>query len=101
MSRSTYHMEIECKAVASDLHDTQVVTIGEGDDRQSLRVARGFLTEMSGQSYLPVRVVGLDREGARALVQLPYEADSGANRIWVDLSKFRRAESKAPAGNVA
>lgn len=102
MSQATYFMEIECLAVPSALHDTQVVTVTDADgNEQYLRVARGFLTAVGGRAYLPIRVVELDRSTGRALVQLPYEADSGMNRLWVKLDQFRRAEGHQPAGNVA
>jgi hypothetical protein len=43
----------------------------------------------NGKCYLPVGVVGFDRLNKRALVELPAEADSGVNRLWVSLSLFR------------
>ena len=101
MSESTYFMEIECTATPSDLHDTQVVTVvDDAGHGQFLRVARGFLTEEGGRTYLPIRLIELDRADGRALVQLPYEADSGANRIWVGMGRFRRVGSHEAARNL-
>ena len=102
MSQATYYMEIECTATPSDLHNTQIVTVSDAaGNEQFLRVAKGFLTEVRGRTFLPIRVIELDSVGGRVLVQLPYEADSGVNRIWVDPSRFRRAGGPQPAGNVA
>ncbi len=42
-----------------------------------------FLAYSEGELSLPVQVVGRDRQYDTALVQLPVEADSGANRVWV------------------
>jgi hypothetical protein len=41
---------------------------------------------------LPVGFVRIEREGRRALVELPCEADSGANRIWVKFEALRHRE---------
>jgi hypothetical protein len=50
--------------------------------RQFLRVEKGFLTEENGRSYLPVGVVKIAKDDT-VLIELPHEADSGANRLWV------------------
>lgn len=42
-----------------------------------------FLIERDGERYLAVGVVGKDYRQGLTLVQLPFEADSGANRVWV------------------
>lgn len=42
-----------------------------------------FLSNRGGELMLPVIVIGRDRRYDTALVQLPVEADSGANRVWV------------------
>jgi hypothetical protein len=99
MPQATYFMEIECTATPSDLHKTLIVTVvDDAGHEQFLRVAQGFLTEEAGRTYLPIRLIELDRAGGRALVQLPYEADSGVNRLWVGMGRFRRAASPEPAG---
>lgn len=62
----------------------------ETGNRQFLGVGKGFLTREADRTYLPIRVIEVDRFRGRALVQLPYEADSGTYRIWVPISAFRR-----------
>ena len=46
--------------------------------------------------YLPVGIINIDRGNRRVLVELPIEADSGANRMWMPFEKFRVATG-APA----
>ncbi len=48
-----------------------------------LAIEERFLAQRGGEYLLPVRLVGRDRRYNTALVQLPLEADSGANRVWV------------------
>jgi hypothetical protein len=85
-----YYPDVECEATPSDLYDTAVVGIlDETENRHFLRVAQGVLRRFNGKSYLPVGIIDVDQRASRALIQLPYEADSGANRLWVPLSRFR------------
>lgn len=91
MSLITFYPEIECSATSSSLHDTEVVGVpDETGNHQFLRVGKGFLTRESGRTYLPIQVIEVEGPRHRALVQLPYEADSGASRIWVPIAAFRR-----------
>jgi hypothetical protein len=48
--------------------------------------------------YLPVGIIQVDRKARRALIELPTEADSGVNRMWVGFDSFlvdREAEQLA------
>ena len=56
-----------------------------------LRVRRDFLSHEGTDAYLPVGVVM--RDGDRVLIELPEEADNGANRVWVAASDFRVFET--------
>src|SRR5437763_1696918 len=51
--------------------------------RQFLRFEEEFLIQEGDRTFLPVGVVGVDEERRVALIELPHEADSGANRVWV------------------
>jgi hypothetical protein len=64
--------------------------------RTFLHVDRDFLSQEQGREYLPVGVVRRDRDRDVALIELPYEADSGAHRLWVPLSSLREVNG-APA----
>lgn len=66
------------------------VTVGiseAANGKQFLRVERTMLLEENGNHYLPVGVLGTKEN--RALIELPHEADSGANRLWVDTGHLR------------
>jgi hypothetical protein len=52
-------------------------------NRQFLRVPARFLTQRDGRYYLPVGTVLQDPKTSAVLIELPHEADSGANRLWV------------------
>ena len=102
MSLITFWPEIECSATTSSLHETEVVGVPDlTGNHHFLRVGQGFLTRESGRSYLPIQVIEVDPPGGRALVQLPYESDAGASRIWVPMTAFRRAQPATRAEGAA
>jgi hypothetical protein len=85
-----YYPDVECEATPSDLYNTEVVgVLDERENRHFLRVAQGVVRRCDGKSYLPIGIVDADQRAGRVLIQLPYEADSGANRLWVPLDRFR------------
>jgi hypothetical protein len=51
--------------------------------QEFLEVPAAFLHREADKVYLGVALVGRDVSKKIALVQLPFEADSGANRVWV------------------
>jgi hypothetical protein len=63
---------------------------------QFLRIDRDFIVSAGGRSYLPVGVVHDDRTKGIVLIELPYEADSGANGLWVPQGHVR-LPTRAPA----
>ena len=67
-----------------------------GGNPQFIPVDREFLSKIKGRWYLPVVLLRIDQGKKAALVQLPVEADSGANRFWVDLADVHQTE-EAPA----
>ena len=50
----------------------------------------------SDTPYLPVGVINVDYRNNRILIELPIEADSGTNRMWMPIDAFR-VESGVPA----
>ena len=48
-----------------------------------IRVERDFIDDNAGISFLPVGIVHVDPKTKAVLVELPQEAETGANRIWV------------------
>ena len=51
--------------------------------RHFIRVERDFLSEQGGRHYLPIGVVHVDSRTKMMLIELPHEAETGANRLWV------------------
>ena len=102
MSLITFWPEIECSATASNLHETEVVGVPDvTGNHHFLRVGQGFLTREAGRTYLPILVIEVDPANRRALIQLPYESDAGASRIWVPMAAFRRERPATPAEGAA
>jgi hypothetical protein len=62
-----------------------------------LTIEERFLVRRGDGYLLPVEVVGRDRRYNTALVQLPVEADSGANRVWVRGQSLVEAPDEVPA----
>lgn len=62
-----------------------------------LTIEERFLVR-KGKSYLlPVRLIGRDQRHKTALIQLPVEADSGANRAWVKAETLEDAPDEVSA----
>ena len=59
-----------------------------------LAIEEKFLVRKGDGYLLSVSLVGRDRRNRTVLVQLPVEADSGANRVWVS----EQALSPTPDG---
>jgi hypothetical protein len=90
MAEITYLPEIRCEMAPGFLDREWAVSVpDETGKRQGLRVNKRLVSEVGGRHYLAIGVVELDYKRKRALVELPHEADSGANRLWVPFSFFR------------
>ena len=77
-------VQVQCE-VSAGLRSTEA-TVAIADvhnHQQCLRVERDFLTTLKGQWFLPVGVVYDEPAKPWVLIELPHEADSGANRLWV------------------
>jgi hypothetical protein len=76
--------EVVCDKVSAGLRESErsVAVKDVNDRRHHLRVPADFLTERDGKSYITVGIVYVDRKSGAILVELPHEADSGANRLW-------------------
>jgi hypothetical protein len=62
-----------------------------------LAIEERFLVRRGKSFLLPVRLIGRDPRHKTALVQLPVEADSGANRVWVKGETVTEAPDEVPA----
>jgi hypothetical protein len=77
--------KIRCEAVSEGLRSSEaVVTLRDYHGRRHfLRVERDFLSEQGGAMYLPIGVVYVDPRTKAVLIELPHEAETGANRMWM------------------
>ena len=96
MNQQLFYPEVECSSTLSTFHHSEIVgVLDETGNCHYLRIAQGYVNHLNGKSYLPVYIVEVDSHprNPRVLAQLPDEADSGANRIWVPLASFRVAST--------
>jgi len=77
--------KLRCENVSEGLRASDAVaTFRDYSGRQHfIRVERDFLDEESGHYYLPVGVVHIDPRTNLVWIELPHEAETGANRLWV------------------
>lgn len=76
--------------VSEGLRDSEATVMIQdfNGEKHFLPVDREMLhkpSKNSTQHLLSVRIVSTDKDAGAALVELPVEADSGANRIWMKL----------------
>lgn len=51
--------------------------------RHFIRVERDFFSQKGEVYYLPIGIVHVDPKTNAVLIELPHEAETGANRLWV------------------
>ena len=75
---------VQCE-IRPGLRDTEVgVTVYDIDGRpERLRTDSDFVRNEGGSHYLPIGIIGRHPTEEKVLIELPLEADSGVNRIWV------------------
>jgi hypothetical protein len=97
MSEITYLPEVRCE-VSEGLTDRDyTVSVKDITGRdQYIHVIKSMVNEENGTTYLPVGIINVDRRNSRVHIELPTEADSGANRMWIPFDSFR-TESGVPA----
>jgi hypothetical protein len=77
--------QIRCDSLSEGFRASEAVVVFHDyrGRRHFLRVERDFLSQVGGQTYLPIGVVGVDPRTRLVLVELSHEAETGANRLWV------------------
>jgi hypothetical protein len=92
MSEFIYLPEVQCEVtVGGLLPDGVTARVSDADGRrQFVQVTSRMINRWGGADYLPVGIVEIDRKRRRVLIELPAEADSGANRMWVKFDDLRR-----------
>ena len=83
--------ELLCARVSRGLREADAVaTLRDVHGRQHfLQVERDFLTHEGSRDYLPVAFVVRDAQTGAVLIELPHEAETGVNRLWVPAEDVR------------
>jgi hypothetical protein len=78
-------VRVLCAGVSRGLRAADVIaTLRDFHDRNHfLQIEKDFLSQDNGHSYLPVSLVQRDPQTGAVLIELPHEAETGVNRIWV------------------
>jgi hypothetical protein len=89
MAEIVYLPEVRCE-VSGGWRDTEITVCVRdvNGDRQFLQATPTMVNYYNQTPYLPVGIVQVDRKARRVLIELPAEADSGANRMWVAFGSF-------------
>lgn len=85
---------VVCDEVTEGLRPSDVtVTVKSLKNRREfLRVSQKSLLEHNSRKYLAIGIVHQDPSTKAFLIEFPHEADSGANRIWVDSAQVLHEE---------
>ncbi len=77
--------QLRCENVSEGLRASEAVASFRDyhNRRHFIRVERDFLSEQNDHFYLPIGVVHVDPRTKAVLIELPHEAETGANRLWV------------------
>ena len=78
--------KIRCEKVSEGLRQSEALAsfVDFHGRTHSIRVERDFLAEQAvNVFYLPVGIVHVDPKTKAVLIELPHEAETGANRLWV------------------
>lgn len=77
--------KIRCSNISEGLRPSEAVAsfVDLHGRTHFIRVERDFLAEHEGATFLPVGVVHVDPKSKAVLVELPHEAETGANRLWM------------------
>jgi hypothetical protein len=81
-----FHMaKVLCKRISEGLRSSEVVaTVSDRKGRtHAIRVERDFISQEPEGAFLPIGIVHVDRKTMAVLIELPHEAETGANRLWV------------------
>lgn len=77
--------KIRCEKIEEGLRSSEVVAhfMDYRGREHFIRVEEDFLSKDGATYFLPIGVVQVDIPHQAALIELPHEAETGANRIWV------------------
>ena len=90
MAEIIYSPEVRCEISEGLLETDITVSVRDVNGRdQFIHVLPTMVNRDAGHSYLPVGVIRIDYPNKCVLIELPTEADSGANRMWMPIDSFR------------
>jgi len=77
--------QLRCDEIERGLRASEALAIFRDyrGRRHFIRVERDFLSQQDGNFFLPIGVVHIDPRTNMVLIELPHEAETGANRLWV------------------
>ena len=95
MNEVTYLPQVRCEVEQGGFLPDGVSAMLQAVDGRThyVQVTGGLINTVGGDSYLPVGIVEIDRRNRQVLVELPVEADSGANRMWIAFDSLRQERS--------
>lgn len=98
MPQITYIDQVKCDVKKSFFGDMLAVSVKDIESRQQFMIVprNMVINEDDGSTYLPIGFVEIDMKFRRVLIELPIEADSGANRMWVGFDSIKK-ETGVPA----
>jgi hypothetical protein len=78
-------IKILCDDVSPGLREADaILTLRDIHGRRHfLQIERDLLVPRNGNAYLPVGFVHRDARTGAFLIELPHEAETGVNRLWV------------------
>jgi hypothetical protein len=87
-------IKILCEPVSPGLRaaDAILTFVDVHGRRHFLQIEKDFLVRRNGHSYLPVGCVHRDAPSGAFLIELPHEAETGVNRLWVSADKVLDAD---------
>ncbi len=91
MPETIYYPEVRCEVREGGILPQGVTAVVEDINRrrQFVQVTQALINRIGDVSYLPIGLVEIDRKSRKALIELPAEADSGVNRMWVGFDSLR------------
>jgi hypothetical protein len=83
-------IKVLCEQVSPGLRqaDAIITLLDIQGRRHFLQIEKDLLVRQNGHSFLPVAVVHRDVTTGAFLIELPHEAETGVNRLWVSGDKI-------------
>jgi hypothetical protein len=93
-------IKVLCEDVSPGLRAADVIVALQDihGRRHSLQIEKDFLVGRNGRRYLPVAAVHRDDQTGAVLIELPHEAETGVNRLWVPAEKLLNAVESVCSG---